>query len=82
MQPHYIKFDLEELAQQLGKHYAVGYDGGDGMQMKKISVFKQLLHLQIACGSLYNLILVIHVRGAFIKQTLVRQSLHMVKLLR
>ena len=34
MQPHYVKFDLSNLAEQLtkklGKPYDVGYDGGGG----------------------------------------------------
>ncbi len=30
MKPYYVQFDLEDLAQQLGEHYAVGYDGGGG----------------------------------------------------
>jgi len=30
MKPDYVQFDLEDLAQQLGEHYAVGYDGGGG----------------------------------------------------
>ena len=30
MKPYYVQFELEELAQQLGNNYAVGYDGGGG----------------------------------------------------
>ena len=30
MKPHYVQFDLEDLAQQLGDNYVVGHDGGAG----------------------------------------------------